>query len=71
MSEKDAGKTPGTDLFSGKQTFPLIALKESMGNAEAEEFTSNLSIRKRDAIIESLRACGIEVVCVAETGRSK
>ena len=34
MSEKDAGKTLGTDLLSGKQTFPLIALIETMGDAE-------------------------------------
>ena len=34
MSEKDAGKTLGTDLLSGKQTFPLIALIETMDDAE-------------------------------------
>ena len=28
MSEADAGKTLGTDLISGKQTFPLIILIE-------------------------------------------
>ena len=69
MSEKDAGKTLGTDLLSGKQTFPLIALIETMGDAEAEEFTSNLSIRKPDEIIERMRACGIEDICAAEIGR--
>ena len=69
MSEKDAGKTLGTDLLSGKQTFPLIAMIETMDDAEAEEFTSNLSIRKPDEIIERMKACGIEDICAAEIGR--
>ena len=69
MSEKDAGKTLGTDLLSGKQTFPLIALIETMDDAETEEFTSNLSIRKPDEIIERMKACGIKDICAAEIGR--
>ena len=37
--------------------------------AETEEFTSNLSIRKPDEIIERMKACGIKDICAAEIGR--
>ena len=56
-------------MLSGKQTFPLIAMIETMDDAEAEEFTSNLSIRKPDEIIERMKACGINDICAAEIGR--
>ena len=35
MSEADAGKTLGTDIASGKQTFPLILLLEKLSPRES------------------------------------
>lgn len=42
MSESAAGKTLGTDLISGKQTFPLIALIEKLSATEAARFVRSL-----------------------------
>ena len=42
MSEADAGKTLGTDLISGKQTFPLIILIEKLPKSKVKNFIKNL-----------------------------
>ncbi len=42
MSECDAGKTLGTDLITGKQTFPLILLIEKLSLARAKKFIKEL-----------------------------
>ncbi len=42
MSEADAGKTLGTDLISGKQTFPLILLIEKLPKSKVEAFVKKL-----------------------------
>ena len=42
MSEADAGKTLGTDLISGKQTYPLILLIEKLSASKAKSFVKNL-----------------------------
>ncbi len=42
MSEADAGKTLGTDLISGKQTFPLILLIEKLSFTRAKRFIKDL-----------------------------
>ncbi len=66
MSEADAGKTLGTDLISGKQTFPLILLIEKLPRSKIRSFIKNLpsaefmQIRKMMVDNGVLDACSIE-----------
>ena len=69
MSEKDAGKTLGTDLLSGKQTFPLIALIDTFDETSARDFTQNLSSQNPAEVIKMMREASIEKVCFAEIER--
>lgn len=69
MSEKDAGKTLGTDLVSGKQTFPLIALFETMDAPRADAFAKNLSSQNPEEIIKMMKSSGVEKICAEEMER--
>lgn len=69
MSEKEAGKTLGTDLISSKQTFPLIALIDTMDDEKARDFAQNFSSQNSAEIIEMMRKADIEKVCVEEIKR--
>ncbi len=69
MSEKDAGKTLGTDLVSGKQTFPLIALFETMDAPRADVFAKNLSSQNPEEIIKMMKSSGVEKICAEEMER--
>ena len=68
MSEKDAGKTLGTDLVSGKQTFPLIALFETMDSERADGFAKNLSSQNPEEIIGMMKSSGVEKICAETQG---
>lgn len=69
MSEKDAGKTLGTDLISGKQTFPLIALMETMTAKAADKFAKNLPAQDPKQVLEMMLSNDIEKICNAEIKR--
>lgn len=69
MSEQDAGKTLGTDLISGKQTFPLIALLETMDKAKADEFAATLPSKNPAQVAKMMVEAGVEKVCQAEIAR--
>ncbi len=66
MKEEDAGKTLGTDLLTGKQTFPLIVLMENLPRREAKE----LALRASDAdplgIAQKMRELRVPEICLRE-----
>ncbi len=69
MSEKDAGKTLGTDLLSEKQTFPLIVLMEKLSSREAKKLASNLAEADANEIAKKMRALGVPEICAKEFAR--
>lgn len=58
MSETDAGKTLGTDLVSGKQTFPLIALMRTFPKDAAADFLRSLPDSDFATIRAKMTECG-------------
>ncbi len=80
MSEAQAGKTLGTDLVSGKQTFPLIIMLERLSKDKAREFVKNLpssdflEIRRRMFEEGVLGECSSEIlnrIALAEAALEK
>ena len=66
MSESEAGKTLGTDLVSGKQTFPLIVYMEGLSRESAAEFAKNLSASDFEAVRNSIACERVLSGCRAE-----
>jgi len=67
-SEEEVGKTLGTDLLSGKQTFPLILLLEKLPAAKAKKLEKEISTAcaNPQAILDEMRARDIIALCKAE-----
>lgn len=66
MSESVAGKTLGTDLISGKQTYPLIILLEKLPKKEAEKLARNLPGSNPASIASQMRALDVPSECSRE-----
>ena len=66
MSESDAGKTLGTDLASGKQTFPLILLAEKLSPKQKKTILKNLEDANPLEITEKMRELKIPQECEKE-----
>lgn len=71
MSEKDAGKTLGTDLESGKKTFPLIVLLEKLRKKDAQKLSKELLSGSGDycEISQQMRELGVPRECEREFSR--
>lgn len=69
MSEEDAGKTLGTDLISGKQTYPLIVLLEKLPRGESARLAKNLPSSDPAEILDMIRRFGVAAECRAEFDR--
>ena len=69
MSEADAGKTLGTDLITGKQTYPLIILLEKLSAAESKKLAANLPCSSPEKIAEQMRRLNIAADCAKEFRR--
>ncbi len=69
MSESDAGKTLGTDLVSGKQTYPLIALLEKLPKKESEALAKNLPTQNPEKIAEMMSELDVPGDCAREFSR--
>ena len=69
MSEKAAGKTLGTDLTSGKQTYPLIVLLEKLPAKESACLAKNLPNEQPSKITEMMRSFGVPDDCQKEFAR--
>lgn len=69
MSEEDAGKTLGTDLISGKQTYPLIVLLEKLPRGKSAKLAKNLPSSDPAEILEMIRRFGVAEECRAEFDR--
>lgn len=69
MSESDAGKTLGTDLISGKQTFPLIALLEKLPSEQSANLAKNLPNEQPEKIAKLMRNFDIPEICAKEFSR--
>ena len=54
MSESDAGKTLGTDLITGKQTYPLIVLLEKLPAKKSAALAKNLPHESSVEIVEMM-----------------
>ena len=70
-SEDELGKTLGTDLLSGKQTYPLILLLEKLDSRAARKLSKDLrnSCASREEIIEQMKKFGIIDLCKREFSR--
>jgi len=66
MTEEDAGKTLGTDLISGKQTFPLIVLMEKLPKRAAEALAKNLRLSDPASIAAQMKTLGVLEECSKE-----
>lgn len=66
MSEKDAGKTLGTDLISGKQTYPLIVLLEKLPSKKSVALAKNLSTQNPKEIVDMMLSNDILADCKKE-----
>lgn len=66
MSEADAGKTLGTDLASGKHTFPLIALLEKLPEKRAKTLERSLGESDPEEILQMMRQFGAVKECEDE-----
>ena len=66
MSESDAGKTLGTDLISGKQTYPLIILMEKLPKKESARLARNLPEFNPSEIASQMRALDVPDECSKE-----
>ncbi len=66
MTEKDAGKTLGTDLLTEKQTFPLIVLTENLPPREAKRLVSHLAEANPLDIAQRMRELRIPEICLRE-----
>ena len=66
MSEADAGKTLGTDLISGKQTYPLIVLLEKLPSKKSVSLAKNLSAQKPEDIANMMRENDVMADCKKE-----
>lgn len=66
MSEADAGKTLGTDLISGKQTYPLIVLLEKLPSKKSASLAKNLSAQKPEDIANMMRENDVMADCKKE-----
>ena len=66
MSESDAGKTLGTDLISGKQTYPLIILMEKLPKKESARLARNLPESNPSEIASQMRALDVPDECSKE-----
>lgn len=66
MSEADAGKTLGTDLMSGKHTFPLIVLFEELPAKRAKQIAKNLKNENPEEILLLMRQLNVPEKCRAE-----
>lgn len=69
MSEEDAGKTLGTDLISGKQTYPLIVLLEKLPRGEFARLAKNLPSSDPAEILDMIRRFDVAAECRAEFDR--
>ncbi len=69
MSEEDAGKTLGTDLISGKQTYPLIVLLEKLPRGESARLAKNLPSSDPAEILDMIRRFDVAAECRAEFDR--
>ncbi len=69
MSESDAGKTLGTDLISGKQTYPLIILLEKLPKRESDKLAKNLPNSNPADIALQMRDLDIPSECSKEFAR--
>ncbi len=67
-SEKQSGKTIGTDLLSGKQTYPLILLFEKLSKTEVKLLTKSIKNSQADAqqILKSMQKHDIFKLCADE-----
>lgn len=66
MSEADAGKTLGTDIASGKQTFPLILLLEKLSPRESAKLAENLTSVNPLDVAAKMRELGVPQECARE-----
>jgi len=66
MSEADAGKTLGTDLISGKQTYPLILLIEKLSKSKVKSFVKNLPTSDFNSIRNMMLEYGVLDECSKE-----
>lgn len=66
MTSKTAGKTLGTDLTSGKQTFPVILLLENRTAADARAFLDGMKASGAAAVAETMRAENVPQKCQTE-----
>ncbi len=66
MSESDAGKTLGTDLVSGKQTYPLIILLEKMPSSTSTKLAKNLPNESPEKIALMIRDFDVLKDCEKE-----
>jgi len=69
MSESDAGKTLGTDLISGKQTYPLIILLEKLPESESSALAQNLAQSEPQKIASMMRELNVPQECQIEFSR--
>ena len=69
MSENQAGKTLGTDLISGKQTFPLIVMIEKLPARKAKDFIAALPSGNFAEIRGKMVAENVLAECSAEIDR--
>ncbi len=69
MSESDAGKTLGTDLISGKQTYPLIILLEKLPKRESEKLAKNLPSESAEKVANLIRQFDVSKDCEREFTR--
>ena len=63
MSEKESGKTSGTDFVSEKQTLPVIVLLKRLPRAESAEISKNFKSLSPDEIREKMREFGVLKEC--------
>ena len=66
MSEAEAGKTLGTDLVSGKQTFPLIVLLESFSASKAKAFVKQLPAMDFVQVRQMMLEHNVRTLCEKE-----
>ncbi len=66
MSEAETGKTLGTDLISGKQTFPMIVLLESFSATKAKSFVKKLPSMDFSSVREMMLKNDVRAMCEKE-----
>lgn len=66
MSEADAGKTLGTDLQSGKHTFPMIVLFEKLPKKLSEKLQKNLKLQNPETLLALMKKYSVAQDCKAE-----